>query len=299
MNTQHKAGIVAIIGRPSCGKSTFLNTIIGEKVSIVSNIPQTTRNAIRGIVNDERGQIVFIDTPGYHQSEKKLNLKLGGLAREQLDSADAILYIIDTSRSAGEEEQLIVNLIRPYYKKTIIAINKIDNPIANVALTKTFLIDQFGQNVLQSVFEISAKENTGINYVQHALFNIIPEGEAFYPTDYYTDQEVEFRIAEIIREEAIARLQQEIPHALFVEIADTEWRKTGKLLWVRGFIVVERESQKGMVIGKGANLIKTIRVESIKALRKVFNYRIDLDLQVKVQKNWRQKDIILKKLIER
>ena len=125
-----------------------------------------------------------------------------------------------------------------------------------------------------------------------------PEGEALYPEEYYTDQEVDFRIAEVIREQAVNRLRDELPHAVYVEIADMESRKDGRELWVRAFLVVERESQKGMVIGKGASLIKSIRVESIKALRRIFDYRIDLDLQVKVNKNWRQKDTVLAKILK-
>ena len=119
-----------------------------------------------------------------------------------------------------------------------------------------------------------------------------------YPEEYYTDQEVDFRIAEIIREQAMNRLHEELPHAIYVDIADMEWRKNGKELWVRAFLVVERDSQKGMVIGKGATMIKTIRIESIKTMRQIFDYRVDLDLQVKVNKNWRQKDVILTKLLK-
>ena len=147
------------------------------------------------------------------------------------------------------------------------------------------------------IFDISAKTGRGINAVLTALYDLAPEGEALYPQDYYTDQQVDFRIAEVIREQAVNRLRDELPHAVYVEIADMEMRKDGRQLWVRAFLVVERESQKGMVIGKGASLIKSIRVESIKALRRIFDYRIDLDLQVKVNKNWRQKDTVLAKIV--
>ena len=126
----------------------------------------------------------------------------------------------------------------------------------------------------------------------------MPEGDALYPEEFYTDQEVDFRIAEIVREQAIMRLRDELPHAIYVEISDMEWRRDGKELWVRAFLCVEKESQKGMVIGKGAEMIKTIRIESIKMLRKIFPYRVDLDLQVKVNKNWRQKDQVLRKLLK-
>ncbi len=292
-----KTAVVAIIGRPSAGKSTFLNTASGEKISIVSEIPQTTRNAVKGIVNTSFGQLVFIDTPGYHNSDKKLNLKLKTITQDQLSDADLILYMLDSTRPAGEEEKLTAELILPFADKTVIGINKIDDKHAKPALCKTFIEKTFDIFPENRSLEISAKEDTGINELLKALYELAPEAPNLYPEEYYTDQEVDFRIAEIIREQAITRLRDEIPHSIYVDISDMEWRKNGKELWVRAFLVVERESQKGMVIGKGATMIKTIRVESIKELRKLFDYRIDLDLQVKVNKNWRKKDGVLTKIL--
>lgn len=294
---ESKTAIVAIVGRPSAGKSTFLNTASGEKISIVSPTPQTTRNAVKGIVNTSLGQLVFIDTPGYHDSEKKLNIKLKGITKDQLSNADAILYIIDSTREPGAEEQLTVDLVSYFTEKLIIAVNKTDLPESKVALSRTFIANALRSVPATRVFDISAKVDTGINEVLGALYELAPVAPALYPEEFYTDQEVDFRIAEIIREEAINRLRDELPHSVYVDIADMEWRKNGKELWVRAFLVVERESQKGMVIGKSATMIKTIRVESIKALRKLFDYRIDLDLQVKVNKNWRQKDPVLAKIL--
>lgn len=301
-DSKQKAGLVTIIGRPSVGKSSFLNTLSGEKISIVSPIPQTTRNAIRGIINTSLGQLVFIDTPGYHASEKKINQSFKALSKEQLDSSDAVLYMLDASREPGEEEMLTSELVLPYIQKTIIAINKIDiieNPkeknflLQNIAfIQKTF--PQFDE---KNIIKISAEKDKNLNDVLKALFEIVPTGDALYPEEFYTDQEVDFRIAEIIREKAIEMLKQELPHAIFVTISDMEWKRPGKELWVRAFLNVEKESQKAMVIGKNASVIKPIRIESIKALRKIFSYRIDLDLQVRVNKNWRQKDHILKKLV--
>ena len=294
----NKTGVVAIIGRPSVGKSSFLNTASGEKISIVSSIPQTTRNAVKGIVNTSLGQLVFIDTPGYHNSEKKLNLKLKGVTQDQLETADAILYLLDATRNPQEEESMTAELIKPFAGKTVVGINKIDLPNTSTSKARLFISQNLPEIPSSRVFDISAQNDIGINDVLRGLFDFAPVAEHLYPTEFYTDQDVDFRIAEIIREQAINRLYDEIPHALYVEIADMEMRKDGKELWVRAFIVVERESQKGMVIGKGASMIKTIRVESIKECRKIFDYRVDLDLQVKVNKNWRQKDVILTKLIK-
>lgn len=292
-----KTALVTIIGRPSAGKSTFLNTASGEPISIVSSYPQTTRNAIKGIVNTSLGQLVFVDTPGYHESEKKLNIKLRSVTEEHLDSADSILYVVDSTREYGEEENLIIKLVAPHIEKLVVAINKTDSPMAKKETARTFISTALPNLDEKRIIDISAKEDSGVNDVLKMLYELAPVAPHLYPEEYYTDQEVDFRIAEVIREQAINRLQQEIPHALYVQIADMEMKKPS-LMWVRAFLCVERESQKGIVIGKGASMIKTIRVESIKALRKIFSYRIDLDLQVKVDKNWRQKDIVLDKLIK-
>jgi GTPase len=293
-----KTALVAIVGRPSSGKSTFLNTVCGEPVSIVSAIPQTTRDAIRGIVNTSFGQLVFIDTPGYHESDKKLNLKLRSVTEEQIKDADAVLYIVDSTRLPGDEEQLTAELVKLHTNRTVVAINKIDSPAAKISAVSEFIKKVLPDIPEERIIQISAKNDENINKVLEALYDLAPEGPQMYPEEYYTDQEVGFRIAEVIRGEAINRLEQEIPHCLYVDIADMEMKKEGKLLWVRAFLCIERESQKGIVIGKGASMIKTIRIESIKKLRKIFDYKIDLDLQVKVDKNWRQKDTVLTKLIK-
>jgi len=292
-----KTALVAIIGRPSSGKSTFLNTASGEPISIVSPIPQTTRNAIKGIVNTSFGQLVFVDTPGYHISEKKLNIKLQQIAKEQLEACECVLYIIDSSRDIGEEESLTAELVKPYSKKTVIAINKTDIPGSKPQKVKEFILQNLPLVKQNKIHEISAKNDIGINEVLKSLYELSPEAPHLYPEEYYTDQEVGFRIAEVIRGQAINRLSQEIPHAIYVDIADMEMRNNGKVLWVRAFLCVERESQKGIVIGKGASMIKTIRLESLKEFRNIFDYKIDLDLQVKVVKNWRQRDPILNKMI--
>ena len=292
-----KTALVTIVGRPSAGKSTFLNTASGEKISIVSPIPQTTRNAVRGIVNTSFGQLVFVDTPGFHESEKKLNIRLRGITSDQLKDADAVLYVIDATRLPGEEERKTAELVAPVSAKTVVAINKIDLPDARPEKAEAFLKDVLPDVPESRIFRMSAEKDENINDVLKALYELAPVAEPMYPEEYYTDQEVDFRIAEIIREKAMNMLHDEIPHAIYVDIADMEWRKDGRELWVRAFLVIERESQKGIVIGKGASMIKSIRLESLKTMRDIFDYRIDLDLQVKVNKNWRQKDPVLSKLI--
>lgn len=292
-----KNALVAILGRPSAGKSTFLNTACQEPVAIVSPVPQTTRNAIRGIVNTSFGQLVFVDTPGYHESEKKLNLRLKSVTEETLEGADCILYIIDTTRPTGGEEQMNVSLAARYSDRLVVALNKIDSRDSQPDPARQF-VREFLPDVPESrIFEISAQKDEGINDVLKALYAIAPEQPPLYSEDLYTDQNIEFRISEIIRGEAINRLSQELPHCLYVQIADLERRGDGGKLWVRAFICVERESQKGIVIGKGASMIKEIRIAALRKICDVFPYKVELDLQVKVDKNWRQHDTTLTRLI--
>ncbi|MGP1577032.1 MAG: GTPase Era [Treponema sp.] len=295
-NTGKKSGIVCIIGRPSVGKSTFLNTVCGEKVAIVSPFPQTTRNAIRGIYTGDEGQIVFIDTPGYHNSEKKINLKFKTITEKRLQEADVILYLVDASRSFGEEETALCSLVTALQDQVFIGINKTDSPDARIGHTTLMLKHDLPAISSDRIYEISAEKKTGLSALLSGIFSCLPEGPQLYPEEYYTDQPVDFRIAEIIREQAIALVYDEIPHALYVHIEDMKMKKNGKQLAVRAFIFVERESQKAMVIGKGASMIKKIRENSQKELFKIFPYYIILDIQVKVDKNWRQKDYTLNRL---
>lgn len=294
----HRTAIVAIVGRPSAGKSTFLNTACGEKVSIVSPVPQTTRNAIRGIVNGSRGQLVFIDTPGYHESDKKLNLRLRTITHDRLPESDCILYLVDAARECGHEEELICAMLAPLARKVVVGINKTDLPTARAALVRAFLQTHLPAVGSDRIFEISAEKDTNVDPLLIRLFDLAPEGEPLYPAEFYTDQDVDFRIAEVVREKAMLNTREEIPHAVYVEVADLEMRRNGKELWARVFLVVERDSQKGMVIGKGAAMIKKIREQSARDLNRIFPYHVHLDLQVKVNRNWRQKDQVLGRILK-
>ena len=292
-----RTAMVTIVGRPSAGKSTFLNTACQEEVSIVSPIPQTTRNAIKGIVNTSYGQLIFIDTPGYHDSDKKLNIRLRNVTETQLEDIDCVLYVIDSTREPGEEEVHTAELLKKLQAKTVVAINKTDSNQSKPAVIRKFVSEQLPEIPADRIYEMSAEKDIGINEVLKALYAISPVGAPIYDEKVYTDQDLTFRICEVIRGEAINRLEQEIPHAIYVEVADVEHRNEGKKLWIRAFLCVERESQKGIVIGKGASMIKQIRMASIRKLSEIYIQKIDLDLQVKVDKNWRQRDYTLNKLV--
>ncbi|MDR2303121.1 MAG: GTPase Era [Treponema sp.] len=295
-----KAALVVIVGRPSTGKSTLLNRLCGEKVAIVSPVPQTTRNAIRGIVNREQGQLVFVDTPGRHVSGEKFNRKLMEVGERSIGEADIVLYMLDASRMPAEEEEAIVSLVAPLRGKMVFAVNKIDAPRADPQALLNFLNEKIGSVEDERFFKISALKNEGVESLLDCLFSLAPEGDAFYPEEFYTDQEVSFRIAEIIREKAIRHLRQEIPHSIYVDVADAELKtlpEGGQKLWVRAFILTERESQKGMVIGKGGALIKQIRLEALKDLKHIFDWKLELDLRVKTAHDWRHNDATLRRII--
>ena len=190
-------------------------------------------------------------------------------------------------------------LLKGLEAKTVIAINKTDSPQSKVLPVRNFIKEKLPEIKNEQIFEISAQKDTGINEVLRALYEIAPKGVPMYDEELATDQDLQFRVCEIIRGEAMNRLSDEIPHALYVEVADVEHRNDGKKLWIRAFLCVERESQKGIVIGKGASKIKEIRLAAMKKISEIYIQKIDLDLQVKVNKNWRQKDVVLNRLIRK
>jgi GTP-binding protein Era len=338
-----KCGFAAIIGRPSAGKSTLLNALCGEKVAITSPVPQTTRNAIRGIVNRSGGQIVFLDTPGYHESEKKLNLYLKDVVHRALSDADVVLYVVDGTRTPGREEHAVMELLGKSGKPVVAVINKTDLDTPLLAEIRGLVQAHLSPKALLNV---SAVKGSNLEGLLQAVLDHCPEGELFYPGDFYTDQNPEFRISEIIREQAIARSQQELPHAIYVEIVDMEFQDAGgqpvsrkmsaprpetteelpagappgffdddtprdetaetgdteksvpaRNLWVRAFLVVERKSQVGILVGHQGAQIKAIRIESLKVMKKIFPWKVRLDLRVKVNPKWRSKDPLLKRMI--
>ena len=297
MKADFKSGFVTLIGRPNVGKSTLMNYLIGQKIAITSNKPQTTRNRIQTVLTTEEGQIVFVDTPGYHDSDKKLNLRLKSVTEDVLAGADCLLYVIDTTREPGDEEKMNAELAAKYADNLVVALNKTDAHDSKCERCRQFLSIYLPQVPGERILEMSAKNDEGINEVLKAIYAVSPEAPALYTEDMYTDQDIAFRISEIIRGEAINRLSQELPHCLYVSVADVESRGSNGKLWVRAFICVERESQKGIVIGKGAAMIKEIRMASLHKIADVFPFKIELDLQVKVDKNWRQKDVTLTRLI--
>ncbi|MDR0411770.1 MAG: GTPase Era [Treponema sp.] len=297
VQVEQKAAFVALVGRPSVGKSTLINRLCGEKVSIVSRSPQTTRNAIRGIVNRTEGQLVFVDTPGRHISKKKINRRLLEVSGRNIEDADIVLYLLDATRVPGTEESAVADYLVRFSERLVAAVNKIDIQ-TDTTETISFLKNRFSALPQNRIFRISAMRNDGLDPLLKKIFDIAPTEQPFYPSDCYTDQNVQFRIAEIIRGKAVNRLKQELPHSIYVEIADAEFKDTemSKKLWVRAFIVTERESQKGILIGKGGQMVKSIRLAALDELQRIFDWEIELDLRIKTVNDWRNNDTLLKRL---
>ena len=290
-----KSATVSVIGRPSSGKSTLVNTICEMKVSITSPTPQTTRNKIRGIYTDQRGQLVFTDTPGYHLSDKEINKRMQDVTVSALKDSDMILYVIDGKRKGGKEEEAIAEMIKKAKVPTVVAINKTD------ILSKEEMEESknFVSSRLSSVpiLFISAKNDEGVDEVLIELFKNAKEGELLYDENQYTDQDLEFRISEIIREKTISTLSDELPHVIFVDVSDLEWNEETRTVWIRAFINVERDGQKGFIVGKGGSGIKRIGTEARKEIKTIFpESTVRLDLQVKTAEKWRQNSIVLDKV---
>ena len=290
-----KSATVSVIGRPSSGKSTLVNTICEMKVSITSPTPQTTRNKIRGIYTDQRGQLVFTDTPGYHLSDKEINKRMQDVTVSALKDSDMILYVIDGKRKGGKEEEAISLMIKKAKVPTVVAINKTD------ILSKEEMEESknFVSSRLSSVpiLFISAKNDEGVDEVLIELFKNAKEGELLYDENQYTDQDLEFRISEIIREKTISTLADELPHVIFVDVSDLEWNEETRTVWIRAFINVERDGQKGFIVGKGGSGIKRIGTEARKEIKTIFpGSTVRLDLQVKTAEKWRQNSIVLDKV---
>jgi len=288
-----KSAFVAVLGRPSAGKSTLVNALCGWKVSIVSPVPQTTRCQVRGVVTRPRGQLVLLDTPGYHESARKMNARLREWAVSALRDADLLLYVMDASRPPGPEEEALAALAAPLAGRCLAAVNKVDLPGVDPAAARAFLADRLPGS---RAMEVSALLGDGVESLAEALLDMAPEGPPYYPEDVVTDQEPVFRIAEIIREQTFLHTREELPHSVYAEVAESHMSADGRELRVSAFLAVERESQKGMLIGKGGSMIKLLRERAEAEMNRIFPWRVRLELQVRVHKDWRKDERVLRRL---
>ncbi len=297
--TNHRSAFAAVVGRPSSGKSTLMNAICGHKVSIVAEVPQTTRNRIRGIYTEARGQLVFVDTPGYHDSERKFNLALRELIDGSLSECDMVLYLVDSSRRPGAEERALAAKLAECRLPILVAISKIDLLPKESADQRIAELTAFVNEYLPQppVLPLCAHDGTGIPELLDALFEKAPEGPIYYPEEFYTDQEPRFRIAELVREQVLKHTRQELPHAVYVLVDDATIDEERNELQARCFIYVERESQKGIVVGSGGRMIRKIRQAAEAEAGLLFDQRVVLDIRVKVHPRWRRRANTLSRLV--
>jgi GTP-binding protein Era len=290
--TPIKSGYVAIVGRPNAGKSTLINAFVGAKVSIVTPVPQTTRNRILGVVNRPDAQIVFMDTPGIHRPLSRLNEQMMNFVRQALAERDLVLLIVDASERFGRGDAFALQLLKEYAPRTILLLNKID-VIAKPRLLP--LIDQYSKlHEFEEIIPISARDGSGLEAVMTAVLKCLPEGPQFYPLDMYTDQPERFLASEIIREKVISHTRQELPYVTAVLIDDFEEGKT--ITNIHATIVVERDSQRPIIIGAGGQQIKQIGTEARQELERLFPPKVFLELFVKVEPHWRDNQAVVSSL---
>ncbi len=288
-----KSGFVAVVGRPNVGKSTLVNQMVGSKVAITSSRPQTTRNAIRGVVNGDGYQIVLVDTPGLHKPRTELGTRLNSIVYGTLAESDAVVFVIDATMPIGPGDRLISQrLVDSGTADVVVAVNKVDK--ATRVQTVTQLSEAAGWP-FDHYFPISAKTGEGVIEMLGEVVARLPEGPQYYPTDMTTDQPESAVVAEIVREKFLDRLNEELPHALVVRVEDIEQRDNG-LIDIQADVIVERNSQKGIVIGKGGSLLKTAGSEARVELEALLGEKVNLVLQVSVEKDWQRSPQLLDRL---
>lgn len=287
-----KSGFVAIVGRPNAGKSTLVNTIVGRKIAIVSPKPQTTRNRIQGILNRDDGQVVLVDTPGIHKASSALSRMMMDELQNALEGIDVLSLIVDASANFGPGDRFALEWVRRFHGPVFLLLNKIDR-IAKAHLLP--LIDRYRREFeFSEIFPIAALTGEGCFDLVNAWLAKLPEGEPHFPPDQYTDQPERFLVAEILREKAILTTRQEVPHAIAVMVDSFD--ETQNLLRICATIYVERDGQKGILIGKAGATMKKIGTEARKELESILGIKIFLETLVKVQPNWRQRPGIVRQL---
>jgi GTP-binding protein Era len=283
MTEPTKSGFVAVVGRPNAGKSTLVNALVGTKVSIVTAVPQTTRNRILGIVNRPPAQIVLIDTPGIHRPHSRLNEQMMTFVRQALTERDLAILIVDASERFGHGDAFAVGLLKEYAPRAILALNKIDR-IKKLQLLP--LMQRYSELYnFEEIMPVSALKGEGLTELLDAVVRFLPEGPHYFPPEMYTDQPERFLASEIIREKIILHTRQELPYATAVIIDDFE--EGENITRIHASVLVERESQKPIIIGAGGEMLKQIGIEARRELERLFPPRVFLELYVKVEANWR------------
>ncbi len=276
-----RSGFVALVGKPNVGKSTVLNAYMNMKVSIVSPKPQTTRIAVRGILNREDAQVVFVDTPGLHQPKSQLGEYMVESARRSIPDADVVCFVVDATEPPSAQDRRIAEIIKHSHKPTILVLNKVD-----IARHADAVLQQYRDlGPWESEAAVSGKLNAGLETLLERIVEHLPEGPRLFPADQVTDLSEREQVAELVREKVLLNTQQEVPHGVAVEVE--EWETRGERLYIRATVNVERDSHKGIIIGEGGQMLKKIGAAARYEIERLLNRPIYLDLWVKVRRDWR------------
>jgi GTP-binding protein Era len=289
-----KAGFVALIGRPNAGKSTLLNRLVGQKLAIVSDKPQTTRNRIAGVRQYPEGQIVYVDTPGVHKPLHRLNVRMVDAALDTLREVDLIAVVVDGSEPGGGGDRFLMDIVSKARAPRVLVLNKVD--IADKAALLPRLAEYEKEVGFADLVPVSALTGENVDRLERVLLSHLPEGEPLYPDDYLTDQPERFFVAELVREQVLQQTHDELPFSTAVVVDKFEEPDAKGLMRLFCTILVDRESQKPILVGKGGSRIKAIGTGARKALEQFFDTRVFLDLHVKVREGWREDERMLDSL---
>ncbi|UTH01490.1 GTPase Era [Macrococcoides canis] len=293
MSNEFKSGFVAIIGRPNVGKSTFMNKVLGQKVAIMSDKAQTTRNKVQGVLTTEQSQIIFIDTPGIHKPKHMLGDYMMKVAKNTLREVDAIMFMVNVEESIGRGDEFIIELLKNNRTPIFLVLNKIDKIHPDELIKE---IEKYkGLLPFAEIVPISALQGNNVDHLVQVIEGYMPEGPMYYPKDQISDHPEEFIVAELIREKALHLTSQEIPHAIGVQV-EKMVKETEERVHIEATIYIERESQKGIVIGKQGSMLKKIGQLARKDIEMLLGSKVYLELWVKVQKDWRNKPNFIRQI---
>ena len=291
MTKPFKSGFVAIVGRPNVGKSTFMNYVLGQKIAIMSDKAQTTRNKIQGVYTKDDAQIVFLDTPGIHKPKHELGEFMVKSAYSALKEVDAVLFMVNVSEKRGPGDDFIIEKLKGIKTPIFLVLNKIDLVTPEVLLER---VESYKDALdFAGVFPISVLQGNNVNELMEGLINALPEGPQYYPADQITDHPEYFVVSELIREKILQLTQEEIPHSVAVTVDKMQKDEFDKV-HVYANIIVERKSQKGIIIGKGGRLLKEIGTRARRDIQQLLGNKVYLELWVKVEKDWRKRKSNLK-----
>ena len=290
MEQQYKSGFAALVGRPNVGKSTLMNRLIGQKIAITSSKPQTTRNRIQTVYTSEAGQIVFLDTPGIHRAKNKLGSYMVNVAERTLEDVDVVLWLVEPSTFIGAGERHIIQALKRHSTPVILVINKTDTVKKEAVL---LFIDTYRKEMeFAEIVPVSALKGDNTEELISCIMKYLPYGPAFYDEDTVTDQPERQIVAELIREKALRCLEDEIPHGIAVSIESMKYKK--RIVEIEATVICEKDSHKGIVIGKGGSMLKKIGSRAREDIENMLEKKVNLQLWVKVKKDWRDSDFLLK-----